>query len=140
MDAKKKKQMDNWNRIQMESQKRYKEKQNPSSEKSIAKKTTLKKQGKTRLKVVSWQNILKSKVKGKKCENIYCNNFLGLDGANIVCEHLLPQGKYPHLRLNLHNVAFVCGCINLDEYKGAERFERIQRHFPSHYDFVKANQ
>jgi hypothetical protein len=137
MDAKKKRQMDAWNKIQMESQKRYREK-SQSKEKSIEK-SPIKKQGKTRIKVVSWQNILKGKMRGKKCQNILCQNPLGLDGTNIVCEHMLPQGKYPHLRLNLHNVAFVCGCINLDEYKGRERIERIKRHFPDNYDFVMAN-
>ena len=135
MDEKKKKQLDKWNKMQAESQKRYHEK-SQSKGKSIARKTTPKKQGKTRLKVVNWQNIYKDKVKGAKCSNVLCQNILGLDNALIVCEHILPQGKYPQYRLNLRNVAFVCGCINLDEYNGEDRFKAIQRHFPYNYDWA----
>ena len=140
MDEKKKKQLDKWNKMQSESQKKYQEKRaSQSKDPSIARKTTIKKQGKTRLKVVTWQSILKQDLKGRKCQSALCQNILGLDGTNIVCEHLLPQGKYPELRLSLHNVRFVCGCINLDDYKGEARERMVEKHFPDAIDFYRAN-
>lgn len=140
MDAKKQKQLDKWNKMTLESQKRYQEKQASQLKgESIAKKTSPRKQGKTRLKVVNWQNILKNNVKGLKCQNVLCTNILGLDGTNIVCEHILPQGKYPEYRMQLRNVKFVCGCVNLDDHKGEDRCKAIARHFPDILDWYKEN-
>lgn len=55
----------------------------------------------------------------------------------MVTEHLLAQGKYPELAMHPKNVAFVCGCINLDNYKGEERIRMIEVHFPNKFNWVK---
>jgi hypothetical protein len=81
--------------------------------------------------VEEFQNNLKKIFKGKKCESIFCQNYLGLDDTRIVCEHLLPQGKFPQYAMHPMNVAFVCGCVNLDNYTPMEkRLQEIGRHFP----------
>jgi hypothetical protein len=103
------------------------------------KRTKLKQKGKKRMQVENFQNQFKKIFKGKKCESIYCQNILGLDNANIVCEHLLQQGKYPQFKMHSSNVAFVCGCINLDNYKDqSERLLQIEKHFPTKIKWVKS--
>ena len=130
----------------LEQQKKFNELQRSSAMKYSQKKKNglnIKKskppsKGKRRIKVEEFQNQLKKIFKGNKCESTLCNNILGLDDSRIVTEHLLQQGKFPEYAIHPKNVAFVCGCINLDDFPAQEeRLFQIEKHFPGKINWVK---
>jgi hypothetical protein len=98
--------------------------------------------GKIRQRQIDWQDTIKAKVIGNKCESANCNNIL--EAGKMVCEHLLPQGtiKFKKYRMTKENVRVVCGCINLDNYgKNCKlfglRYCKIIEHFPDAEEWIK---